>query len=214
MKTNLITLLSVLLLANFLSSKLTAANEIEPSINLLSLSKELSSSAPDLAEFIVTHEDISDHISCEDIPNNKNKLCVISKANEINHYLFDTAFFVKTVDDNYKILENFNSFESSFGYIGFSPEGTYLYVVFAEEGHPFFIFFQTDLFLKNSKDAQVGKVLDDYYLSHVEKLYDDGRFVYQRRINDIESCEVVKRGADDTEYCQVTYDIKDVKVYE
>jgi hypothetical protein len=157
-----------------------------------------------LAEHILSHPNITDDIHCQTIPTNfhelhgddvsanaqaPSQLCTLEVMIYEPVYVNKVNFFVKNNDGSIKVLNILTkSGSSSFSSFEFSEKGKYLTVVFTDEGHPFFVFFETQKFIKNPEKAQVGEVFEEYYLDHIETFYDNGDFIFALREETIYGC--------------------------
>lgn len=136
-----------------------------------------------LAKHILNHPDVADDIHCTVIPSDKTtktkQLCTLTVDEYEPVHLTKVTFFIKDEQGDIQVLNELaDSGNSSFSHFDFSQNGKYLYITFADEGHPFFVFFDTQKFINDDKNAQVGEVFEEYFLDHIEAFYDNGDFVF------------------------------------
>lgn len=165
-----------------------------------------------LAKHILNHPELADDIDCKTFPfkiaqlindaklngvanqNEKNKikqkqLCTLTVTEYEPVYMTKVTFFIKDEQGNIQVFNNsVDSGNSSFSHFNFSEYGKYMYIVFTDEGHPFFVFFDTLKFINNDKDDQVGEVFEEYYLDHIENFYDNGDIVFALMEGIVEGC--------------------------
>jgi len=146
-----------------------------------------------LAKHILNHPDAVDDIHCATIPSdetvNTKQLCTLEVDEYEPFYVTKVTFFIKDDNGDINVLSNLeDSGSSSFSHFDFSENGKYLYVTFADEGHPFFVFFDTQKFINNDKNPQVGELFEEYFLDHIESFYDNGDIVYALREGTITGC--------------------------
>jgi hypothetical protein len=175
-----------------------------------------------LAQHILNHPNINNDIHCETIPlvdgiSNRKQLCTLIIDEYEPFYVTKVTFFIKDEKGDINVLNNLeDSGSSSFSHFKFSDNGKYLYVSFADEGHPFFVFFDTQKFIHNDKEPEVGEVFEEYYLDHIESFYDNGDFVFSLREGTIFACldgeieiEPKTETTDEVKRCLFHYNIFD-----
>jgi hypothetical protein len=154
--------------------------------------------SPELATYIMNHPDVVDDIRCQSVPINidtpvkaheEKQLCILQFTIYEPFYSTRTTVFVKNKYFEINVLTNFIDDESSYlSHIEFSENGKFLYLMLTDEGHPFFVFFDTQKFINNDADAQVGGLFEEYFLDHIETFYDNGDIVYALREGTITGC--------------------------
>ena len=83
---------------------------------------------------------------------------------------------------------------ATFGGIDFSTGGTFMWVSWAEEGHPHFEFYRTSDFFDKGLNAKILTVLGDYYFDGFEKFTDAGEVIYLLRDDAYEDCNKAGEG--------------------
>ncbi|GAA6170713.1 hypothetical protein NBRC116592_03830 [Colwellia sp. KU-HH00111] len=142
----------------------------------------------------VNSPDLTDDIHCINIPTDKpepsqSQLCILHSKSYQPQYSEMHGLFVKNKIGDITLLEHFSDEQlASLGYVGFSENGRYLYAVFTDEGHPYFVFFDSEKFINNQANAQVGEVFEEYFIDHIEVLYENGDFVFALREGTISGC--------------------------
>jgi len=207
----LIIMLSIFILLNGCS--LQNASE---SLNESKLSNEYSITlaaqnfGQNLAKHILNHPEVVNDIVCKMLPlkisllindaksdntvahNEKNKpeqLCTLTVDEYEPVYVTKVTFFIKDENGAIRVLNDLvNAGNASFSHFEFSEYGKYLYITFADEGHPFFVFFDTQKFINDDKNAEVGEVFEEYFLDHIESFYDNGDFVFAINEGTITGC--------------------------
>jgi hypothetical protein len=185
------------------SNNLSAKNNDNNHINIDAVEGFSNQFGHSLARHILRHPDVADDIRCKAIPTDMStigsvhqskQLCLLTVITDEPDYFKKTTLFVKTKDvkakkSDIKVLTKFTDYRSSYlSDIGFSENGKYVYLVFTDEGHPFFVFWDTQKLINNEPDAQVGEVFEEYFLDHIESFYDNGDFVYVLREGTITGC--------------------------
>lgn len=82
-----------------------------------------------------------------------------------------------------------------FGGFDFSPRGQFMWLSWAEEGHPYFEFYRTTDFLEKGIKSKTLKVLSDYYFESFVQFNENGDVVYSLSVNSIENCADTGKGA-------------------
>jgi len=86
-------------------------------------------------------------------------------------------YYLVTEGKPIKSLTRNQNVDSSFGYLVFSPKGKYLYIAYADEGHPYFVFYDTTKFINDDKSAELDSV-SQYRVDSIDELYDNGDVAY------------------------------------
>jgi len=82
----------------------------------------------------------------------------------------------------------------SFGGVDFSSGGTFMWISWAEEGHPHFQFYRTLEFMTNGLNSKVLTTLGDYYFDGFEKFTDAGEVTYLLSDDAYEDCNNAGEG--------------------
>ena len=116
-------------------------------------------------------------LTCQPIPNNNFQICSLETLSEYGP--FDDVVFYKRDQEGYlTLLSSQKSYGQTFGSIEFSEKGKYLYLSWAEEGHPQFHFYLTSKFLESGLSSDLVGFLEDYYLVYIKSFSDDGQLIY------------------------------------
>lgn len=126
-------------------------------------------------------------VECDKVPDSNEHLCFIITQSAYGPY-DDVVFYHKNSNGNLILLGSQKDGVATFGGAGFSTGGTYMWLSWAEEGHPHFEFYLTQNFLENGLNARILKVLGDYYFSDFEKFTDAGEVVYELNDGAYEDC--------------------------
>jgi hypothetical protein len=124
---------------------------------------------------------------CTPIPTQPDQLCVIVTLSP--HGPFDDVVFYRRPSQGDLILLGSHKGEvATFGGVGFSRGGRYLWISWAEEGHPYFIFYPTETFLSDGLSAKSVGLVSDYYFDEFVSFKDDRQVVYALRDDAMEKC--------------------------
>jgi hypothetical protein len=115
---------------------------------------------------------------CIDIPfQPEAMICINTKLINTGVPVSVGEYYLIAAGERLKVLTSNLNIESSFGEIVFSPKGKYLYITYADEGHPYFVFYDTHKFIQDDKNAQIAQLFE-YKLDVIDEFYDNGEVVY------------------------------------
>ena len=132
-------------------------------------------------------------LECSNIPGKKDKLCVIQTQSPYGPY-DEVVFYHMKKNGAVFLLGSQSGGVATFGGFDFSTTGVYMWVGWAEEGHPHFEFYQTSKFIENGTRAKALEILGDYYFTGFEKFSDTGEVIYSLDDGAFEDCD--KAGKD------------------
>ena len=108
-------------------------------------------------------------------PETENGVCINLVDSKIA-MLVDYQIF-KIVDGEKTLLvEKTNEISVPAGIV-YSEKGGYLAEIYSEEGHPYFVFFDSQSYFYEKEPKHFG-FLEDYYLGKIESFSEDGVFTY------------------------------------
>ncbi len=141
--------------------------------------------------------------NCKIIPHSTDSLCAVEHIHYEGVLMSSVKFYLIRGEQKLQLnTHQTNNSISSFGGFAFSDNGKYLYLSWADEGHPYFIFFDTDKFIHEQENAGVGHGFEDYYLYQIISFTDQGDFVYQLMTASNEQCQQGNESQ-----CQVVFNI-------
>ncbi|WJG07912.1 hypothetical protein [Aliiglaciecola sp. LCG003] len=146
-------------------------------------------------------------LSCEPIPQHKQKLCVASTHSKLNA-VNDVVFYHSDQGDNLTLLHVRKGDVAVTWLEGFSLGGRYTIIGEAEEGHPSYLIYDTEQFIDTEYDPKPVAVISDYLFSGLNSLTDAG--IATMSLNHSISCEpdnLPKISPLDSAECKVTIDI-------
>lgn len=111
--------------------------------------------------------------------NKAQQLCISTHNSEQGLPITIATFFQVNNNGPIQVLTHHINKSSSFGKVQFSNDGKYLYVMYADEGHPYFVFYDTSKFIQNDPTAQIYQ-LNEYGISHIEQINDNGDVIFSR----------------------------------
>ena len=114
---------------------------------------------------------------CTAIPGYKDKICFVITASPHGQF-DDVVFYRKTADGELFLLSSQRTGGSAFAGVGFSDQGNYMWVSWADEGHPYFSFYKTDTFLNDGEHAESLSILSVYGFESFVSFTDDGKVLY------------------------------------
>ena len=127
-------------------------------------------------------------LECSKIPNKSDRLCYIQTESSYGPY--DDIVFYRVDGRGYAtLLGSQSGGVATFGGFGFSTGGTYMWLEWAEEGHPHFEFYNTSEFQTNGTSTKILNILGDYYFNGFEKFTDSGEVVYLLDDAAFENCD-------------------------
>ena len=132
-------------------------------------------------------------LECSDIPTRQDKICFIETESPYGPY-DDVVFYHMNKNGSVFLLGSQSGDVATFGGFDFSPSGIYMWLEWAEEGHPHFEFFKTSTFINNGTSAESLQILGDYYFTGFEKFSDTGEVIYSLDDGAFEDCD--KAGKD------------------
>ena len=155
-------------------------------------------------------------LECSKIPAKNDQLCFIQTQSPYGPY--DDIVFYRVDDKGYAtLLGSQLGGVATFGGFGFSPAGVYMWLSWAEEGHPHFEFYRTTEFMTNGINTKALKILGDYYFNDFEKFSDAGEVVYRLDDAAFENCDNAGKDVSykiDTEtterYCLKQFNLNDL----
>ncbi|MDH3342471.1 MAG: hypothetical protein OEM07_01985 [Gammaproteobacteria bacterium] len=116
-------------------------------------------------------------LECHEITGNINKLCFIQTQSSYGPY--DDIVFYRVDPRGYAtFLGSESGSVATFGGFEFSDKGIYMWLSWAEEGHPHFEFYRTRDFLENGTQAKILQIIGDYYFDGFVSFSDSGKVVY------------------------------------
>ncbi|MCK5663076.1 MAG: hypothetical protein KAI17_06300 [Thiotrichaceae bacterium] len=116
-------------------------------------------------------------LECIAVESFNEQLCFISTESPFGPF-DDIVFYKINTSGDIVYLSSESNGNTTFGGLGFSEGNKYMWLSWAEEGHPYFEFYLTDDFLDNGSKAHVVDVIGDYYFEQFEKFSDTGEVVY------------------------------------
>lgn len=132
-------------------------------------------------------------LACRKIPNLNEHLCFIETQNLYGPF-DDVVFYRMDSSGNVALLGSQTADGATFGGVDFSTGGTFMWLGWAEEGHPHFEFYRTLEFMTNGLNSRVLKILGDYYFDGFEKFTDVGEVTYLLSVDAYEDCNKVGEG--------------------
>lgn len=127
----------------------------------------------------LTHADNASaprNLECTPIPNSSQSLCYKLTDTDIAPYV-DWVLYIKS-DTGLKV-HSAETFQMTIpGSIIFSESGIYMAQEFTEEGHPHYVIYKTEEFLKGNKASTIT-YFSDYDLEYIVTFRDDGRLTYR-----------------------------------
>ena len=132
-------------------------------------------------------------LACDKIPASTNRLCVLITQSPYGPYE-DVVFYLMDKSDNATLLGSQSGGVAIFAGFDFSTTGIYMWLSWAEEGHPHFEFYRTRDFINNGLSTSSINILGDYYFDGFEKFSDDGEVVYRLDDSAYEDCDKAGEG--------------------
>jgi len=118
-------------------------------------------------------------LECDAIAGSQEMLCIIMTESAYGPF-DDVIFYYLDKMDSMTYLGSHSDGGSTFAGLGFSSGGKYLWIGWAEEGHPYFEFYSTNDFIKQGTSASMRYVLHDYYFNQFETFTDAGIVTYSQ----------------------------------
>lgn len=126
---------------------------------------------------------------CYSIPQRSEKICLISfQENEQGALMTHVSYTLVSSNQVIKHLVNNVDAGQYFCGIGFSTGGKYLYQCFSGEGHAYYSFYLLDDFIKDKKNAEIGRGFEDSFLDHIESFADNGELIYALNHDSHDAC--------------------------
>ncbi len=116
-------------------------------------------------------------LECTSAENFNEQLCFISTESPFGPF-DDIVFYKISKSGDIVYLSSESHGNTTFGGFGFSEGSKYLWISWAEEGHPLFYFHLTSDFLANGSKAIVLDVISDYYFEQFEQFSESGEVIY------------------------------------
>jgi len=132
-------------------------------------------------------------LECHKIPNHNEHLCFIVTQNPDGPF-DDIVFYRMDKSGGIALLGSKIGEGDNFGGFDFSNGGKYMWLSWAEEGHPHFEFYRTSEFLINGTETKALKVLSDYYFDDFKSFTDDGEVIYLLADDAYENCDKAGQG--------------------
>ena len=133
-------------------------------------------------------------LECTAITGRHERLCIIQTESFYGPY-DDIVFYHMNNRGNVSLLGSNKGDVATFGGFEFSDGGKYMWLSWAEEGHPHFVFYRTNDFIANGTSAKVLSVVGDYEFDQFIKFNDVGDVVYALADNIREYCSKAGDGA-------------------
>ena len=127
-------------------------------------------------------------LSCVVITNNTNQICFITTTSPYGPY-DELVMYHRTVQGELFLLGSEQGSVATFGGIGFSEGGRYMWTSWAEEGHPSFSFYKTQDFLAAGMNTHSLMILNVYGFDEFVSFTDEGKVSYTRMQSSTEECE-------------------------
>ena len=118
-------------------------------------------------------------LECKAIVDSQDMLCIVITESAYGPF-DDVVFYYLDKIGTTIFLGSHSVAVSTFAGLGFSSEGKYLWIGWAEEGHPYFEFYSTSGFIQQGTGAPMHYVLDDYYFNQFEDFTDAGIVTYSQ----------------------------------
>lgn len=118
-------------------------------------------------------------LECDAIADSQEMLC-ITKTESAYGPFDDVIFYHLDKMGAVTFLGSHSDAISTFAGFGFSSGGKYLWISWAEEGHPYFEFYRTIDFIKQGTKASMHYILHDYYFMQFESFTDAGIVTYSQ----------------------------------
>ena len=160
---------------------------------LLSL-KLLTFSAMSYADSDEASSAVSLPLQCRSTPAQSDQLCIIRTDSPYGPY-DDVVFYRLDKNGDATLLGSQRGEVATFGGFEFSTGGIFMWLSWAEEGHPHFEFYRTKEFMTDGISANALKVLSDYYFNSFEKFTVTGEVVYTLDDGAYENCDKSGEGA-------------------
>ncbi len=132
-------------------------------------------------------------LKCTMLPRSIDSICYSVSVSPNGPY-DDVDIYHKTHKGKLILLSHNTGGVATFNGIGFSPSGRYMWESWADEGHPYYVFYLTSYYLVYGSKVNAIKILDDYYLDEAITLTDNGEFIYSHTNNiDPKNCQDISK---------------------
>ena len=101
----------------------------------------------------------------------------------------DVVFYRRTEQGELYLLSSQITGGSAFAGFDFSDKGRYMWVSWADEGHPYFSFYKTEAFLDDGEDAKTLSILSVYGFENFKSFTDEGMVIYTLEQGESEACQ-------------------------
>ncbi|GAA6186613.1 MULTISPECIES: hypothetical protein [Alteromonadaceae] len=116
-------------------------------------------------------------LECQIVPQKNLEICSLSTQAE--HFPVNDLILYKREKGHLPVLIEVIKGDVAISWFwGFSTQGKYSVMSFAEEGHPYFVVFETEAFLQTEQRPTAIAVVSDYFLESLIELQDDGTAVF------------------------------------
>jgi len=138
-------------------------------------------------------ESNSSSLTCTPIPASTGSICISVSDSPLGPY-DDVDIYHQPKKDKRILLSRSTGGVATFNGIGFSVNGKYMWESWAEEGHPFYSFYNTASYLSNKGKSESIRTLDDYYFEYVKAFTSKGVFIYSHtNSDDRKNCQDISR---------------------
>ncbi|MDH5356136.1 MAG: hypothetical protein OEY09_16965 [Gammaproteobacteria bacterium] len=132
--------------------------------------------------------DITLTATCENVPQSSDQLCHIITESPWGPF-DDVAFYRLSDSGSAFLLAAYSGGGGIYNGTGYSEGGGFMWLSFAEEGHPYFIFYRTQDFLEVGQHADSIATLGDYYFEDFRTFADSGEVTYFVSTDEDAICE-------------------------
>ena len=132
---------------------------------------------------------------CYERPNSENAICYLERPTDIGHHYVE----LHRIDKRYEVVSLITD-QNHGGKVYFSSGGKYMAELYYDEGHPSFVFYESDAYFQTKDRVPMGH-FEDYWFNGIVSFTDDGLFSYLSGYP--EASSLVKDCAIETEneYC-------------
>jgi len=137
-------------------------------------------------------------VQCHKIANKQEQICYTQTPNP-NGPFDDVVLYVKDIYEELHLLNSEKDTSSTFGGFDFTPNGEYMWLSWAEEGHPYFIFYKTSDFLEQGFNTKALSSFEDLKLDGIYSFTSAGVFnyYYYDSSGQTTDCVALKQEVDD-----------------
>lgn len=126
-------------------------------------------------------------LECHAIPAIDDQLCFIKTTSPLGPY-DDVVFYRVNAQAELSLLGSQSSGVATFSFPGFSEQGRYMWLEWAEEGHAYFIFYKIEQFLDAGTSANVIATLNDYAFDAFVSFSDEDGVIYSQQADMGDEC--------------------------